>query len=103
MAPLHQHNLNAMSNESTDNVSTEHGGAIDKPAVLRRPFFHPIHIDTAERFVGVRQGVRVSIALGDMGLWEVDAWRGPECLVDEYVAAKDMDHAIAQTLVLAGL
>lgn len=34
MAPLHKHNFNAMSNESTNNVSPEQGGAIDKPAVL---------------------------------------------------------------------
>lgn len=92
-----------MTDQTTDNVSPEHGWAIGKPAVMGRPVFSPVHIDTAERFVGVRHGVRVSIALGDMGLWEVDAWRGSECLCDEYVVAKDMDHAIAQTLVLAGI
>lgn len=38
MAPLHQHTNNAMSNEPTDNISMEHGGAIGKPAVSRRSF-----------------------------------------------------------------
>ena len=92
-----------MNDTINDKQSTEDGGAVGKPAVMGRPVFSPVHIDTAERFVGVRHGVRVSIALGDMGLWEVDARRGSECLCDEYVAAKDMDHAIAQTLVLAGI
>jgi hypothetical protein len=30
-----------MSNQPTDNVSPEHGGAIDKPAVMGRSFFRP--------------------------------------------------------------
>ena len=89
--------------EAKQGKSSEAPGQLRQADVMGRPFFSPVHIDTAERFVGVRHGVRVSIALGDMGLWEVDAWRGSECLCDEYVAAKDMDHAIAQTLVLAGI
>lgn len=42
MAPLHKHNFNAMSNESTDNVSPKHIGAIDKPAVMRRSFIQVV-------------------------------------------------------------
>lgn len=34
-----------MSNESTDNVSSEHGGAIDKPAVRRCPLCHSQEVD----------------------------------------------------------
>lgn len=67
---------------------------------MSRPVFSPVHIDTPERFVGFRDGVRYSIALGDMGLWEVDAYRGPNCLVDQYVTGKDMDQAIARTMAL---
>lgn len=36
MAPLHQHQNNAMSNEQNDKQSTESGGAVGKPAVRRR-------------------------------------------------------------------
>lgn len=34
-----------MSNESTDNVSPEHGGAIDKPAVVRSAIGHSVDDD----------------------------------------------------------
>ena len=38
MAPLHQHQNNAMSNDQNDKQSTESGGADGKPAVMRRLF-----------------------------------------------------------------
>ncbi len=68
-----------------------------------RPLFHSVHIDTPTRFVGTRKGVRLSIALGDMGLWEVDAHRAGVCIVDDFITAKDMDDAIGKTLAMAGV
>lgn len=68
-----------------------------------RPVFQSVHIDTPTRFVGTRKGVRLSIALGDMGLWEVDAYRAGECLVDDFIVAKGMDDAIDKTLAMAGV
>ena len=67
-----------------------------------RSKFHAIHIDTPERFVGVTHGWdRVSIGVGDMGMWECDVYdMHGRCLADEYLSAKDIDHAIAQCFAL---
>lgn len=42
MAPLHQHRNNAMNNKQNDKQSTESGGAVGKPAVMRRSFLQVV-------------------------------------------------------------
>jgi hypothetical protein len=64
------------------------------------PKFDAVHISTAERFVATIGNARISISLGDMGLWEVDVMIDGNYVFDEYLAANNMDHAIAQALAL---
>lgn len=69
----------------------------------RLPKFDAVHIDTPERFVGTMGNHRVSIALVDMGIWEVDVLAYGRYVVDELVTARNMDQAIEKALSLANI